>query len=105
MSVLEVGGYAWARMGFNFASGGSTWYADAAKDIWKRNTNAPFPKGVYTAYEIAALRTPNGVNVGKEVLLGTFYSAVKYLDPKHETWKAGQAYYRSKSKKKKKSTY
>jgi GNAT superfamily N-acetyltransferase len=106
---LAVGGYAWARMGFDFApipngEPGKTYYlrsySNAARVLWNEETHgsAPFPE-VQHAWEIAALTTPSGRRVGKEALLGSNWSGIKRLTPGSPGVQVGDLYYATKTKK------
>lgn len=96
---ISVGGYAWARMGYDFRS---SRVGDGVKQIYNRAylkrygslpTNEP-----QKPWEIAAATGPDGYRIGKEALMGSNWYAVKNLDENDEGWKVGQAYYDSKLK-------
>ena len=105
---MAVGGYAWARMGFDFAPGFNDAedkqavrrYSNYARALWQEETHgaAPFPD-VQHAWEIAALTTPSGRRVGKETLLGQAWSGVKRLTPGSPGVQVGDLYYATKAKK------
>jgi GNAT superfamily N-acetyltransferase len=107
---MSVGGYAWARMGFDFAPGfdgkmGKRYlksYANFARVLWDEETHggAPFPAAqLEHAWDIAALTTPSGRRVGKEALLGQSWYAQKRLAPDAEGVRVGDLYYAAKAKK------
>lgn len=94
----EVGGYAWARMGFDFSSEresasmyerfASSWYA-------KYDTEPPF---VTTPWEIASAMGPDGAKIGRDVMVGSSWQAIKPLDPSSTGYKVGQVYYEARKK-------
>jgi GNAT superfamily N-acetyltransferase len=115
----EVGGYAWARMGFDFdktekdhiwnKGSGPKGILGKAQDLWAIETGSdrigglPFPKQDHPwhAWEIAALTTPSGRRVGKEAMLGNAWFAVKELKPGSLGVQVGETYYAAKASKKK----
>jgi hypothetical protein len=97
---LEVGGYAWARVGFDFADREDAAYlSDGFRDYWKEKTGDPFPykKKLLTPWEIASTTGSNKkVNLGKQFLLGDQWSGVKKLDENSIGFQVGEAYYKLK---------
>jgi len=93
---LDVGGYAWARMGYDFAD-------DKTRDrivksfekahIEKYGT--PPPKKLTRSWEIAEYETPDGVPFGKQFMLKSNWWGVKRVDPNSEGWQVGLEYYRA----------
>lgn len=99
---LEVGGYAWARMGFNFDEPSSLLKAQQrlGKAYKKRYKKDLFPnEEPKTAYGIAAFTGPDGHRLGKDALLGSKWWATKSLSKSDPGFKAGKAYYKAKGKK------
>ena len=118
---LTVGGYAWARMGFDYYNAPDTYdrrdvrdrFSDQVKKVVGLSTTQqayhPDTPGLSTynaimkqyntlkPWEIAAYEY-NGVRVGKKALLGSSWSAVKYLNEDDEGFLVGQLYYMSKEK-------
>lgn len=101
---LEVGGYAWARMGFDF--GGEFSRHDVYErviDLWrKRYPRHAFPTVMpEKPWQIATLQGPDGYPIGKAALLGSNWYGIKRLNPNAEGFRVGLAYYREKSIKRK----
>lgn len=112
---LDVGGYAWARMGFSYDEN-ENFYSLADRisgksDGWNTNVrldritgNSSFSDEIYDSiqgkqpYEVATMSwARNGKTVtGKDLLLGTNWYAVKNLDSSDVGYQLGQAYYESK---------
>jgi GNAT superfamily N-acetyltransferase len=101
----EVGGYAWARMGFDFADddarerlvshAAGAWFTHMTGSAAR---TPPMPK-VAHAWELAALTTPDGTRIGKSVMLGSAWPAVKHLTPRAPGLKVGRDYYAAKERK------
>lgn len=91
---IDVGGYAWARMGFDDTGDNLSNFIRGAKDRWvaKNNTLTTFPK-INHIWQLAALKDPAGHTIGKETLLGRTWSALKMLDEDDPGFQAGRAYY------------
>lgn len=116
---IDVGGYAWARMGYDFA------YAEDLsnfKDRLAETYNMYYGKWpsmermdrVQHSWDIAAFTGPDGQRIGKRTLLGTHWDAIKYTgeysyyesevfedrfrgDVEYDevlTWDIGQMYYK-----------
>ena len=105
---LSVGGYAWARMGFDFINDSySEGVAHRIKGKWwevygthKGEPSVRHGSGrPWHSWELAAVTGPDGRRIGKEAMLGSSWDAVKYLNPKHETSQVGETYYAEKQKK------
>jgi GNAT superfamily N-acetyltransferase len=105
----DVGGYAWARLGFDFVDGAGSREArlitEEAQVIWNReernrSTYTPFPL-INHAWELAALTTTSGRRVGKEVMLGSQWRGYKRLSGDSEGVRVGDIYYAEKAKKRK----
>lgn len=102
LANLDVGGYAWARMGFDFAHKEDlSMYASNARASWLRRYGSAMPssmvRSIKHAWDIAALRGPDGHNIGKEVLLGQNWDAAKILNGGPLLgFRVGEAYYDGK---------
>lgn len=115
---IDVGGYAWARMGFGFDEGKNAYDIENVIDReWNQNTvsyewgkiqrltgNADFARQIKSQlrgkqpYEIATMNFEyEGKKVsGKDLLLGTNWYAEKNLNPNDVGYQLGRAYYESK---------
>lgn len=94
---LDVGGYAWARMGFDFANSREhTRFQDRLDTAWSRHGNSDDAPRCTHPWEFAAATDSRGQRVGKSVLLGSWWEAVKNLSDDDEGYWVGQAYYASK---------
>lgn len=106
---IDVGGYAWARMGFDFADNVSRQNAyERLVTAFSRDQKTTFNLAIAElknsfgitesskAWEFAAFTSPSGAQLGKQSMLNTYWNAYKYVDPSNEGWLAGQAYYKSK---------
>jgi len=100
LANIDVGGYAWARMGYDFQSTSdknaildhlSNYYYQTNDEYLEDTGNVPD-----TAYEVAAFVDPEGRRLGKDVLLGSNWYATKEIDPWSPGWEAGERYYNSK---------
>ena len=111
---MAIGGYAWARMGFDFRDDFTlNNYKDQFKDrlTWMYSTEvaldryeidwASWDANTNHAWDIAAYEGPDGRRVGKEFLLGKSYEAVKILSPFSMGVEIGDAYYEIKKRMKK----
>lgn len=121
---ISVGGYAWARMGFDFDNSERLQSKQSvAKSVWesswkmfKSNDTDPMPvMPTFThAWELAAMKSPWDSHFpaytdnpkcdtfGKRMLLGKSWEGVKYINPKAISAQVGAAYYESKKEKRKK---
>jgi hypothetical protein len=105
---MAVGGYAWARMGFDFRD---DFTLDRYRDDFLRDLLRLYPNdevdidylnsSINHSWDIAAFTGPDGRRVGKEYLLGKAYEAEKILQPWAEGVEVGEAYYEIKKRKKK----
>jgi hypothetical protein len=98
----DVGGYAWARMGFDFMEPiALKSFSKPALYWWRKEVgeSGPEPPKIEHAWDLAAMTTPNGVRVGKNALLGESWQAIKVLKPSDEGYTVGQIYYRAKGAK------
>ena len=98
---LTVGGYAWARMGFDFADSfkGKLLAASAVRN-WERYTDKKWTgKKPKHAWEVAAVTAPDGYQIGKQVMLGEAWEGYKSLNKRSTSYKVGQLYYDAKKKK------
>ncbi len=115
---IDVGGYAWARMGFGFDEDRNAYGIENVIDRqWNNATisyelgriqkiagNADFARQIKSQlrgkqpYEIATMNFEyEGKKVsGKDLLLGTNWYAEKNLNPNDVGYQVGQAYYESK---------
>jgi len=103
---ISVGGYAWARMGFDFEDN------DARRSMVGRLQYAfkvrypglrvpPSFGNIKHSWTIAAYTGPDGFRLGKNVMLGTSWDAVKHLEKGSLSLRVGQHYYDTKKKGKK----
>jgi hypothetical protein len=94
---LSVGGYTWARCGFEAESTDTVIaYKRTAKDNWRRmcgTTPPPELDSIEHMWEIASVKGPNGEEVGNKTLIGQSWSAVKHLNDDNPGFLAGQLYY------------
>ena len=111
---IDVGGYAWARMGFDFRydSDRHTMGVGLAHDYVKVKYGSTYNVSTleYTniekrfkemkAWEMAAVVVGDN-KVGKRYMLGSGWSGIKYLDENSEHRQVGMAYYEAKEKQKK----
>ena len=98
---LDVGGYAWARMGYDAQES-----SDFTSAAWSLNTQHYLKYGEFIPTEvksnvrsmsdIAAFTGPDGQRLGKAALLGTSWLATKNLDDNDPGYQAGIEYYRQK---------
>jgi GNAT superfamily N-acetyltransferase len=111
---LQVGGYAWANYGFDFASPSSAKmvreriarvmvdqdYA-AGRLQGDKETHVesymrhPLLKGAKHSWDFAGLRY-NGEHVGKKGMLGTAWKAVRSCDPDSVSWKLGTSQWKAR---------
>jgi len=96
---LDVGGYAWARYGFDFANDQTK--NQTVKNFirhlgveWDINED---PNKFNHPWEIAAYKGPHGEPIGKQFLLGESWLATKDLDENSLGWKVGEEYERAKT--------
>lgn len=93
----DVGGYAWARMGFDFSTNetknrmAELFYAH----YQERYGNNPSLETA-DAWEIASYKGPDGHSIGKEFMMGTEWTARKDLAIDSLGYQIGQQYYASK---------
>ena len=100
---LTVGGYAWARMGFDFNNVDDqenfvTDFKDLLSD--KYSQEVADQAQLEHAWDIAAYIGPDGKQVGKEFLLGTDWEGIKFLTPESEGRSVGDTYFKHKNAKK-----
>lgn len=97
---ISVGGYAWARMGYDFDTSRGDYYKQEVQKSFVntyKNRYGTLPTALpQSASEMAAFTGDDGYKVGKNAMLGSYWLAVKYLDESSPSWQAGQAYYASK---------
>lgn len=94
---LSVGGYAWARMGFDFSSSSTkSTFVGNFQDVYRRAYGRPYRGKLNHAWEIATAVGPDGRKIGKDFMLGTHWGAVKDLTKGSVTRRVGEAYYRAK---------
>lgn len=106
---ISRGGYAWARMGFDFQN--EYQRHDFADKVFNKAFEAggtiPYTRDrmmSMSAWELASMTTSSGVDVGKQVFMGSGWDGIKYLNKNSNTWKAGQMYYDTKDKSRKHKT-
>lgn len=99
---MDVGGYAWARMGFDFSNAKEASVNKDAYDMQWESAYDTKPPHAAKPWEIASAVGPDGKKMGKDVLLGESWEAVKVLDPNSEGFQVGQAYYKAREAKRKK---
>ena len=105
---IDVGGYAWARMGFDFRD---DYTLQSHKDSFAYALSRMYPNepyivdevmdNVWHSWDIAAYVGPDGRRVGKTYLLGKSYEAEKILSPWSMGVQVGEAYFEAKNKEKK----
>jgi GNAT superfamily N-acetyltransferase len=101
---IDVGGYAWAKMGFRFYDGSVGDYDRArignyfkGKYLLEYDDNYPeFLSRKWQPWEMAAYVAPDGRKFGKDMLLGNYWEGVKVLDDGDASYQVGEAYYASK---------
>lgn len=95
---IDVGGYAWARLGFDFAGSSRADMLEAARFTWKRAGHDPklFPQNVQHAWELAAMVAPDGDRIGRTIMLGSFWRGFKSLEPGSPGIEVCGAYLKSK---------
>lgn len=106
---LEVGGYAWARMGFDFDKPLDPIKAMEMEQKFMESyeeRHGQFPSNDQVPqisklkpWEIAALKIEGESEkdrIGKQLLLGSKWDGVKRLDKSDEGYQVGQMYYNSK---------
>lgn len=105
---MSVGGYAWARMGYDFDrhkyKGGDAVINNSdyenvmrvLKDKWYDRYGSDIPKK-YTSmkhsWDIAMIRGPDDHHIGKDTMRYCGWYGVKSLNPKSKGYKVGQLYY------------
>lgn len=91
---INVGGYAWARMGYDFKYE-SDLILNNRRLIreYSGNYDVDLPFTPQHSWEIASYKGPNGEPIGKSLMLGTDWIATKKLDADSEGYQIGQAYY------------
>jgi len=105
---MSVGGYAWARMGYDFDN---TQYDRRSEDLssvrrkmqdnWYNRYHVDAPKRYMSmthTWEFATVKGPDGHNIGKEVMRASAWYGVKSLNPRSKGYKIGQAYYAARDK-------
>ncbi|MCK9600148.1 MAG: hypothetical protein M0R06_13980, partial [Sphaerochaeta sp.] len=94
---LSIGGYSWARMGFQADPTDIDRFIDIARKEWEKVSEFKFPTVTnWTMSKIAALRAPEGNNVGFETLAGRSWYGIKHLDVDNESFQDGLLYYAAK---------
>ena len=98
---IDVGGYAWARMGYSFDpnSNSAEEIGSSMLSDWQNEfLDVDFPLPDFSeAYELALVESPDGEPWGKQQMLGSDWMAVKPLDVNDPGFLAGQLYYESKA--------
>lgn len=96
---MSVGGYAWARMGFDFDGEKlrTNMIDEFRNKLWDPHEDQfgmafGDGKGLH-AWDIASFIDKDGYKFGKSFLMNSHWAAIKYLDPKSEGYRVGQAYY------------
>lgn len=94
---LDVGGYAWARMGYDFQNNTDRKLINSAiKNRWRKSWGPyPLPDNA-SPWQLASLMTPDGRQFGKQLMLGTQWEGIKSLNPNSEGFKIGQLYYQQR---------
>jgi hypothetical protein len=100
---IDVGGYAWARMGFDFRHETYLIGAQAKLErMWSQRYNTAMPRSTLDSlqhsWEIAAFVGPDGFKLGKESMLNSSWQAIKYMADDSLSYRVGEAYYESKAK-------
>ena len=97
---IDVGGYAWARMGFDFKN---SFDVNTMYNFVKSSWDERYPKNAMPSrsnfshsWEFAALTGPDGFKIGKSVMLGSSWIGIKNLDPNDLGFKVGEAYFDGK---------
>lgn len=111
---INVGGYAWARVGYQFdtsSSKGRMYKADLfmrAFKLWNYVANKyskktgnpapdfPFTPASFTPHSLAALKAPwdtGAKRFGKQFMLKKMWLGVKSMNDNSVDWKVGQLYY------------
>lgn len=99
LANIDVGGYAWARMGYDFRdSDAKRTIQDRFKSTYRKRYGTDPSKIPEKPWEIASTVGPDGHKIGKEALLRSAWKGKKILDENDEGWKIGQAYYEAKIK-------
>jgi hypothetical protein len=97
---LNVGGYAWAAMGFDASNNRISGLLDEVKTKWQNRYHSPMPSYIpQHMWELAAIRGPGGGEadkVGKYALLNKSWDATKLLTEDSVGLFAGQLYYASR---------
>lgn len=98
---LDRGGYAWARMGFDFANRRERdMIIKDLQDTWYRRYNADMPtrlrRALKHAWNIAMVVGPDHALLGKYIMMGSDWQAYKYLDGTWLGYKIGRRYYASR---------
>lgn len=95
-----VGGYAWARMGFDFAHNTQKFSLNDkfSHEYRQRYGKMPTHTEELLPYEMAAYVGPDGHRLGKDVLLGSQWDGVKNLSDTDLGYQVGKEYYASKGK-------
>jgi len=98
---IDVGGYAWARMGYSFDPNSNSAEEIGSSMLYDWQDEFPdvdFPLPDWSeAYELALVESPDGEPWGKQQMLGSDWMAVKPLDVNDPGFLAGQLYYESKA--------
>lgn len=98
---LSVGGYVWARLGFDWIEKPS-WIYNKLIYEWKSRYNSELnTENLKHSWDIASLTGPDGYKIGKYVLLGTDWYGYKDLKPGSVGLTIGDLYYYAKQSEKK----
>jgi len=114
----SIGGYAWARQGYDFSSHKSTGGSESQLESYKPRFSGLAEKelsslfsvdevdrlleevdGFEHAWQFAAwnpTNKPHGQHLGKELMLGSSWYAEKILDKKSKGYKIGKGYFAAK---------
>lgn len=93
----EVGGYAWARMGFDFADDiDRKTVKIRLQNRYRALTGTELPESDIPnhSWEIAAFLGPGGERLGRSAMLGSGWDAQKDLDPDSLGSRIGSEYYK-----------
>lgn len=98
----DVGGYAWARLGFDFANDfGTGKEIEAVRGSfrynWEKRYKEPVPEFTH-AWEMAAAVGPDGFEIGRLVMTGAQWPGIKSLRKGSIGLAIGDAYYYAKRK-------
>lgn len=85
LAALDVGGYFWARAGYDFIKPGEKrWAIEWLGREWEYRYNKPVPQNILKnlnhTWDIAALIGPDGFRIGKQTMLGVSWRGEKTPD-------------------------